>query len=68
MKNNLLNPYVRGLADGANDALHINAERMRTPSVEPDVGMFLEFFYGEYKARDYIGAGLRHRCIHEIYA
>lgn len=44
MKNNLLNPYVRGLADGANDALHINAERMRTPSVEPDVGMFLEFF------------------------
>ena len=43
MKNNILNPYVKGLADGADKALHIDAKLMKTPSVEPDVGMFLEF-------------------------
>jgi len=42
MKNNILNPYVKGLADGAKKRLHIDANLMQTPSVEPDLGMFLE--------------------------
>ncbi|ADD69070.1 O-methyltransferase family 3 [Denitrovibrio acetiphilus DSM 12809] len=44
MNNRLLNPYLRGLADGADKALHYDAEQMKTPSVEPDTGMFLEHF------------------------
>lgn len=44
MVNKILNPYVKGLGDGARHDLHRMAEEMRTPSVEPDVGMFLEYF------------------------
>lgn len=44
MKNNILNPYVKGLADGADHSLHAEAVCTGTPSVEPDTGMFLEFF------------------------
>lgn len=44
MVNKILNPYVKGLDDGARKDLHEMAERLRTPSVEPEVGMFLEFF------------------------
>jgi predicted O-methyltransferase YrrM len=40
----LLNPYVKGLADKARKEWHTDAENMKTPSVEPDVGMFLEYF------------------------
>ncbi|PLX69224.1 MAG: hypothetical protein C0602_07350 [Denitrovibrio sp.] len=43
MKTDILNPFVKGLADGADEALHADAKLMKTPSVEPDVGMFLEF-------------------------
>lgn len=41
---NILIPYVKGLADGADMRMHIEAGLAKTPSVEPDVGMFLEFF------------------------
>jgi predicted O-methyltransferase YrrM len=40
-RSNILNPYVKGLADGADDSLHAEAVLTCTPSVERDVGMFL---------------------------
>ena len=57
MKNNLLNPYVRGLADGAKRSQHIDARLMKTPSVEPDVGMFLEFFTRSAKPANILELG-----------
>jgi len=57
MKNNILNPYVKGLADGADRALHIDAKLMQTPSVEPDVGMFLESFTSSVKPKSILELG-----------
>lgn len=41
--NNILIPCVRGLADGTDDAMHREAVLAKTPSVEPETGMFLEY-------------------------
>jgi len=45
----ILNPYIKGLAEGANIEWHEEAVRLKTPSVEADVGMFLQFFAGSSK-------------------
>lgn len=57
MKNNILNPYVRGLTDGADRAMHLDAELMNTPSVEPDTGMFLEQFAYSAKPKKILELG-----------
>jgi len=44
MRNNILNPYVKGLTDKARLSMHLDADITGTPSVEPDTGMFLEHF------------------------
>ncbi|PLX66762.1 MAG: hypothetical protein C0603_11205 [Denitrovibrio sp.] len=57
MKNNLLNPYVKGLSDCARSELHLDAKVKKTPSVEPDVGMFLEFFTRSMKPTSILELG-----------
>jgi len=43
MDNNILIPYVKGLAEAACEQMHMEALQTGTPSVEPDVGIFLSF-------------------------
>lgn len=57
MKNKLLIPYVKGLADGADRAMHTDAKLMKTPSVEPDVGMFLECFTSTFNPSNILEIG-----------
>lgn len=57
MKTNILNPYVKGLADGAEKSLHIDAMLTKTPSVEPETGMFLEFLTFTHKPEKILELG-----------
>lgn len=57
MNSNILNPYVKGLTDSAALSMHLDADITGTPSVEPDVGMFLEHFVYSSKPKKVLELG-----------
>ena len=57
MQSNILNPYVKGLTEYAEMSMHLDADITGTPSVEPDVGMFLNYFAFSSKPKNILELG-----------